>query len=59
MYYSEIVDFAPVYDVFSVQSSTSSVTITNEETGDTVTTNGITNLLSKRVVIHEISDYIK
>ena len=59
MYYSEIVDFAPVYDQFSVVNTTSSVTITNEETGESVTTNGMTNLLSKRVIIHEINNYIK
>lgn len=59
MYYSEIVDFKPVYDEFSVTNTTSSVSVTNEETGESVTTSGITNLLSKRVVIHEIDNYIK
>jgi len=59
MYYSEIIDFAPVYDQFSVVNTTTSVSITNEETGDTVTTGSMTNLLSKRVIIHEINNYIK
>ncbi|MEP3837833.1 MAG: fasciclin domain-containing protein [Algibacter sp.] len=59
MYFSKIVDFAPIYDEFSVVNTTSSISITNVETGATVTTSGTTNLLSKRVVIHEISNYIK
>lgn len=59
MYYGKIVDFAPVYEQFSVVNTTSSVSLTNEETGEMVTTSGITNLLSKRVVIHEINNYIK
>jgi len=59
MYYSKIVDFAPVYDQFVVTNTTTSVTITNEETGEAVTTGSLTNLLSKRVIIHEINNYIK
>ena len=59
MYFSKIVDFAPVYDQFSVVNTTSSVSITNEETGDTVTTGGMTNILSKRIIIHETNNYIK
>ncbi|GAL79955.1 hypothetical protein JCM19274_2627 [Algibacter lectus] len=59
MYYSKIVDFAPVYDQFSVVNTTTSVSITNEETGDTVTTGSMTNILSKRIIIHETNNYIK
>ncbi|WP_158847997.1 fasciclin domain-containing protein [Algibacter sp. L1A34] len=59
MYFSQIIDFAPVYDQFLVVNTTSSITITNEDSGESVTTNGTTNLLSKRVVIHEINNYIK
>ncbi|WP_282124530.1 fasciclin domain-containing protein [Algibacter mikhailovii] len=59
MYYSKIVDFAPVYDQFITVNTTSSIQLTNEETGASVTTSGVTNLLSKRVVIHEIDNYIK
>ena len=59
MYFSKIVDFAEVYDEFSVVNTTTSVSITNVETGESVTTSGITNLLSKRVIIHEIDNYIK
>ncbi|MDN3665823.1 fasciclin domain-containing protein [Algibacter miyuki] len=59
MYFSKIVDFAEVYDQFSVVNTTSSISITNEETGESVTTGGMLNILSKRVVIHEINNYIK
>ena len=59
MYFSKIIDFAPVYDQFSVVNTTTSISITNEVTGDTVTTGSMTNLLSKRVIIHEINNYIK
>ncbi len=59
MYFSKIVDFAPVYDQFSVVNTTTSVSITNEETGDTVTTGSMTNILSKRIIIHETNNYIK
>lgn len=59
LYFSEVIDFAEVFDQFSVVNTTSSITITNEETAESVTTGGITNILSKRVVIHEINNYIK
>lgn len=59
MYFSQIVDFAPVYDEYLFANTTTSISITNEETGESVTTGSITNLLSKRVVIHEIDNYFK
>ncbi|XMO85326.1 fasciclin domain-containing protein [Algibacter sp. AS12] len=59
MYFGQVIDFAPVYDQFSVVNTTSSITLTNEASGESVTTNGSTNILSKRVVIHEINNYIK
>lgn len=61
MYFSRVIDFVPVYDEFTVQNnySSSSLTLTNTDTGEAITTSGISNLLSKRVVIHEINNYIK
>ncbi|MEP1487524.1 MAG: fasciclin domain-containing protein [Algibacter sp.] len=59
MFFSRIIDFAPVYDEFSVENTTTSISITNEETGESVTTGSMTNILSKRIVIHEINNYIK
>ncbi|MFY0713659.1 fasciclin domain-containing protein [Seonamhaeicola sp. NFXS20] len=61
MYYSRVVDFVPVYDEFVVENdkATSSLTLTNTETNESVSTSGISNLLSKKVVIHEIDNYIK
>lgn len=61
LYFSRVVDFVPVYNQFVVENNkpTSSLTITNVETNESATTNGISNLLSKKVVIHEIDNYIK
>ncbi|WP_299669148.1 fasciclin domain-containing protein [uncultured Polaribacter sp.] len=59
MYFSKVIDFAPVYDEFSISNTTTSISITNTETAQTVTTSSITNVLSKRVVIHEVDNYIK
>lgn len=60
-YFGKEIDFVPVYEEFQVENnhSNSSLTLTNTETGEAVTTGGIVNLLSKRVVIHEINNYIK
>ena len=61
MYFGREVDFVPVYDEFIIGNNyaTSSLSLTNAETGEAVTTSGISNLLSKKVVIHEIDNYIK
>ncbi|WP_406683222.1 fasciclin domain-containing protein [Seonamhaeicola sp. MEBiC1930] len=61
LYFADVVDFIPVYDQFSVENSHSalSLTLTNVASGESVTTSGITNLLSRKVVIHELDNYIK
>tara|TARA_R110002049_G_C9176538_1_gene562802 strand:+ start:257 stop:2593 length:2337 start_codon:yes stop_codon:yes gene_type:complete len=61
LYFSRVVDFAPVYDAFTVDNNkpTTSLTLTNTETSESVTTSGISNLLSKKVIIHELGSYIK
>lgn len=62
LFFDTIIDFAPVYDEFLIENShsPSSLIIKNVETGDVVAQTGvITNLLSKRVVIHEINEYLK
>jgi hypothetical protein len=62
MYFAKEIDFVPVYDEFTVENDHSSLSLTvkNASTGELVTqTSGLTNLLSKKVVIHEIENYIK
>lgn len=60
LFFEKIIDFAPLYVDYTVTSdSTSSISVTNIETGESATTGNITNLLSKRVIIHEVGNYIK
>ncbi|WP_170063996.1 fasciclin domain-containing protein [Jejuia pallidilutea] len=61
LYFDRVIDFVPVYDEFIVENdkATSTLTLTNTVTGNAITTSGISNLLSKKVVIHEIDNYIK
>lgn len=62
MYFDIIVDFVPVYNQLTIDNdyATSTLTVRNPTTAEVVAqTSSITNLLSKRVVIHEISAYIK
>ncbi|MDO5973667.1 fasciclin domain-containing protein [Flavivirga jejuensis] len=61
LYFGQIIDFAPVYDEFTVENNhgTSSLTLINAKTAEVAQTGNLTNLLSKRVVIHEIDNYIK
>ncbi|WP_372755680.1 fasciclin domain-containing protein [Mariniflexile sp.] len=61
MYYGRVIDFVPVYDeyLFENNHATSNLTIKNQATGAVITETGaVTNLLSKRVVIHEIENYL-
>ncbi|MDO5971339.1 fasciclin domain-containing protein [Flavivirga aquimarina] len=61
MYFSKVIDFVPVYDTYTFENNyaTSTLTIKNPTTGDVITeTASVTNLFSKRVVIHEIDNYL-
>lgn len=61
LYFSKVVNLVTIYDSFLLENSysPSMLTLTNTETGDVITTNSLTNLLSKKVVIHGIDNYIK
>ncbi|WP_430933870.1 fasciclin domain-containing protein [Saccharicrinis sp. 156] len=62
LYYPEVIDFVPVYLSFDIENdfATQQVTIKDTDSGDVIAkTSGITNLFSKRVVIHEIDSYLK
>jgi hypothetical protein len=61
-YSSEIIDFKAIYDEFTIENNhtNSQLTIKNPTTGDVVSqTSTLTNLLSKKIVIHEIDIYLK
>ncbi|MFB9056177.1 fasciclin domain-containing protein [Mariniflexile ostreae] len=61
MYFSKVIDFVPVYEqyVFENDHATSNLTVKKPATGAIITQTGsVTNLLSKRVVIHEIGNYL-
>ncbi|ALJ04738.1 hypothetical protein APS56_06180 [Pseudalgibacter alginicilyticus] len=61
MYFEKVIDFVPVYEeyVFENNYATSNLTIKKPATGEVITETGaVTNLLSKRVVIHEIENYL-
>jgi hypothetical protein len=61
MYFGKVIDFVPVYDeyLFENNHATLNLTIKNPTTGAVITETGaVTNLLSKRVVIHEIDNYL-
>ncbi|MBP0903993.1 fasciclin domain-containing protein [Mariniflexile gromovii] len=61
MYFGKVIDFVPVYDeyLFENNHATSNLTIKKPATGEVITETGaVTNLLSRRVVIHEIENYL-
>lgn len=61
MYFGKVIDFVPVYDEYFFENShaTSNLTIKKSLTGAVITETGaVTNLLSKRVIIHEIDNYL-
>lgn len=61
MYFGKVIDFVPVYDeyLFENDHATSNLTIKKPATGAVITETGaVTNLLSKRVIIHEIENYL-
>ncbi|GAF01983.1 fasciclin domain-containing protein [Saccharicrinis fermentans] len=62
LYYAEIIDFVPVYSTFEIENDygNEQITIKNSDTKEMVAqTSGITNLFTKRVVVHEIDSYLK
>ncbi|WP_372753389.1 fasciclin domain-containing protein [Labilibaculum sp.] len=62
MYYDKIVDYAPVYIEYEIENdyATQSITIKDVTTGEVkAETTDITNVLSKKVVIHQIDDYLR
>ncbi|WP_165876144.1 fasciclin domain-containing protein [Mariniflexile fucanivorans] len=62
MYFGKVIDFVPVYDQFLFENShvPSNLTVKNATTGAVITETGaLTNILSNRVVIHEIENYLK
>ncbi|WP_139955798.1 fasciclin domain-containing protein [Flavicella sediminum] len=62
LYFAKEIDFVPVYDEFTIENDHAnlSLTIKNATTGELITqTAGLTNVLSKKVVIHEIDNYLK
>ena len=60
LYYDRIVDFAPVYSEYKVENDGISLTIKDITTGEIkAETTDITNVLSKKVVIHQIDNYLR
>ncbi len=60
LYYAKIVDFAPVYSTYDIENdyANQQISIKDPDTGDLIAeTSGVTNLFTKRVVVHEIDNY--
>ena len=61
LYVKEVINLVSIYQEYEIENNgvNSSLSIKNLETDEVITTGELTNLLSKKIIIHEIENYLK